>query len=71
MYTLAGAVGFNSDEEFSMSASVESTTLVPGATLSLAWEDANFINSGAAIGDGAGVNTEELGVIVAKAVIAF
>jgi hypothetical protein len=71
MYTLAGAVGFDSDEVLSMSASVESTTLVPGATLSLAWEDADYINSGAAIGDGAGVSTSELGVIVAKAVIAF
>ena len=71
MYTLAAAAGFNSDEELSMSASVESTTMIPGATLSLVWEDGNYLNSGAAIGDGATVNTEELGSITASVSIAF
>ncbi|MBN2858932.1 MAG: hypothetical protein JXK93_01550 [Sphaerochaetaceae bacterium] len=71
MYTLAAAAGFNSAEELSMSASIESTTMVPGATLSLVWEDGNYLNSGAASGDGAGVNTEELGSITASASIAF
>ncbi len=71
MYTLAAAAGFNKAEELSMSASIESTTLVPGATLSLVWEDGNYLNSGAAVGDGNGVNTEELGSVTAAINIAF
>ena len=68
MYTLAAAAGFNSAEELSMSASIESTTMIPGATLKLAWEDADYINSGVAVGDGA---TDNLGSITASASIAF
>ncbi|MDC7237545.1 MAG: hypothetical protein PQJ45_07210 [Sphaerochaetaceae bacterium] len=40
-YTATAEVAYNSDKELSASASVESTTLVDGATLTLEWADAD------------------------------
>lgn len=64
-YTAKLSGKFKSGDIIEMAASVESTTLVPGATLKLAWVDAkDLLKTGA---DG----VEELGKIVASANIAF
>lgn len=64
-YTAKAAFGLNSDKELSASASVESTTLVNGATLCLAWADANDLTKVGADG------VEELGSVTASCSIAF
>lgn len=49
-YTAEAAVGYNSAKDLSASASVESTTLVDGATLTLAWADGDALQDGSALG---------------------
>jgi hypothetical protein len=65
-YTAALSGTFKSGEILEMAASIESTTIVPGATLKLAWVDADdVLSKNATAGDG------DLGKVIASANIAF
>ncbi len=64
-FTATAGGSYDKAKEVALNASIESTTVIPGATLSLAWADANDLTKVGADAD------EELGSITASVEIAF